>query len=235
MRQAGPRVQHRVHVSGGDTVDADAVAGPFGGERGFEREQGCLGGVVGGLGLGVVGAVGRDGGDEEDGAGGGDADLVSGRGVFLDEEVSCFFLGFWIVWEAGLDGRWGRKGSRYLLCDGLCAQKCSCGIDVQRLSPLFGSHLDGVHAADDARKTAENIHASKFLGHHVHRKPNVPFVDHIDVAGPNQHCWEVFAQKFDFCRCAALETNVEECEAGQAMFEECPGVDECERACTARD
>lgn len=39
--------------------------GPFGCEGGFEAEEGGFGGVVGGLGLGVVGSVGGDGGEED--------------------------------------------------------------------------------------------------------------------------------------------------------------------------
>lgn len=51
--------------------------GPLGREGGLEAQKGGFGGVVGGLGLRVVGAVGGDGGEEEDGAGG-----------FLGEELS---------------------------------------------------------------------------------------------------------------------------------------------------
>lgn len=57
-------VQHRVHVSRRDAVDADAVAGPFGREAGFQGYERGFGRVVAGLRLWVVGPVGRDGRDE---------------------------------------------------------------------------------------------------------------------------------------------------------------------------
>lgn len=41
--------------------------GPFGGQGALETQERGFGSVVGGLGLRVVGAVGGDGGDEEDG------------------------------------------------------------------------------------------------------------------------------------------------------------------------
>lgn len=54
--------------------------GPFGGQGALETEERGFGGVVGGLRLGVVGAVGGDGGDEEDGEGEVEGGLESVKG-----------------------------------------------------------------------------------------------------------------------------------------------------------
>ncbi len=55
--------------------------GPLGREGVLKGQEGGFGGVVGGLGLREVGAVGRDGGEEEDGAAGALGDHLAGGGV----------------------------------------------------------------------------------------------------------------------------------------------------------
>ena len=77
--QTLPLVQDRIHVARRDGVDADAVDGPFGSQRGFEADERGFGGVVRGLRLWVVDALGGDGGDQDDGAGEVEGDLCPTR------------------------------------------------------------------------------------------------------------------------------------------------------------
>lgn len=67
--EGGDAVERRVHVAGGDAVDADAVLGPLGGERLAQLHHARLGGVVAALLLRVVDDGPAHAGHEDDGAG----------------------------------------------------------------------------------------------------------------------------------------------------------------------
>lgn len=78
-------VEGSVHVSGGDCVDTDLVASPFGGERLCELDNSSLGGIVAGLLLRVVDDAAGHGGNEDDAATVAGGDHVATDGL-CDEE-----------------------------------------------------------------------------------------------------------------------------------------------------
>ena len=67
--EGGDTVKSGVHVTRGDGVDTDAVAGPLGGERTSKLNDSGLGGVVAGLLLRVVDDGSGHGSDEDHGHG----------------------------------------------------------------------------------------------------------------------------------------------------------------------
>ncbi len=78
-------IERRIHVAGGNAIDANAMLGPFRGQRSTELDDGRFGRVVAALFLRVVDDGAGHGGDEDDGAGGAGGDHGAAAGL-RDEE-----------------------------------------------------------------------------------------------------------------------------------------------------
>ena len=84
---------------------------------------------------------------------------------------------------------------------GLCAEESPRGVDVEGTFPLFGRHVDGVSAADDAGETAEDVCAAQLCGCLLDGLLHLGRVRNIDFFRYNQDVWKVRPQGFNFCIC----------------------------------
>lgn len=218
--------------------------GPLGREGGFEAQEGGFGGVVCGLGLRVVCAVGGDGSEEEDCAGGflGDHLSVGGeRG-----KVSRFFLvgGFeseeiYIIWvglgeEGGRGEGGGGRGEIYIPSNSLRRKERPRRINIQPTIPLRRRHLNSVRTSHHPGETAQHIHASELRNGQSDRRLQLFRIR--DVHFDRQHFYgrEIRFQRLDLPgRFRVVE--IEEREAGEAVFEQGTGVYEGEGSGAACD
>ena len=109
---------------------------------------------------------------------------------------------------------------------GLGAEEGAGGVDVEGAAEFVGGHGEGVRAADDAGEAAEDVEAAERGCDAGHGVVDGLRVGHVEVCGRDARGGEVCAEGVDVVFGGGGKGEVEEREAGEAVFEECAGVGE---------
>lgn len=116
--------------------------------------------------------------------------------------------------------------------DGLRAEECACGINVQCTFPLIRRHVRGVLAAYDAGETDQNVYAAELRGGLLHGCFDFGCIRDVDLYLHYCRVRKVVLQRCDLAL-RVRGVKVKQREARQTVFEECTGVDEGKSAGTS--